>query len=254
MKIIRSLWKNCRKEWIYWIRHPKDLGKGFALGFMISYIFYDSLWLVFFMAPLMFPWMVWQRKKRRRIQREETQKEFREMMLSVSNSLSAGYSLENAIRVASEELTILNGGRKGLLAKELDLLISSMEINEPVEKLLGKMAERVQLEELIQFSEIVTIIKKNGGNLIEIIRKSVEHISQAMQLKEEIRTMTAAKQMEKRIMSVMPYFILFYVRITNPEYFTVMYHNVAGQIVATLSLVLLAAANVWAERVVMIEV
>lgn len=254
MRRIRNLWKKFRDEVICWKETPFDIGKGMLLGFMIAYIFYDCLWLIFCMIPLLFPWMTWQRNKRRRVKREVLQKEFREMMLSISNSLSAGYSLENSIRTAGKELSILNGGKNGLLANELDMLISSMEMNEPVEKLLRQMAESVQLEELTQFSDIISIIKKNGGNLIEIIGKSVEHISQSMQIKEEIRTVTAAKQMEKQIMSIMPYFILFYVRLTNPGYFTVLYNNLAGNVIATLALIMLAAANIWAERVIQIEI
>ena len=70
--------------------------------------------------------------------------------------------------------------------------------------------------------------KKCGGNLIEITENTIEHLSQAIQTKEEIHTMIAAKQMEKKIMSVMPYFILLYVRISNPGYFDILYESFAG--------------------------
>ena len=66
--------------------------------------------------------------------------------------------------------------------------------------------------------------------------------------------MTAAKQMEKRIMSVMPYFILLYVRAANPGYFDVLYNSFAGIVIATICLSVLWIADFWAERVTEIEV
>lgn len=55
-------------------------------------------------------------------------------------------------------------------------------------------------------------------------------------------------------MSVMPYFILVYVRITNPGYFQVLYDTVPGILLSTVCLAALIAAGRWAERVVMIEI
>lgn len=141
-----------------------------------------------------------------------------------------------------------------MLAKELHLLINHLKINEPVDKLFLDMAERVDLEELYQFAQIVSIAKRSGGNLIEITTSTIEHLSQTIQIKEEIETMTAAKQMEKRIMTMMPYFILFYVRTANPGYFDILYKSFAGMIVVTISLICLWIADSWAERVIEIEV
>lgn len=66
--------------------------------------------------------------------------------------------------------------------------------------------------------------------------------------------MIAAKQMEKKIMSVMPYFILLYVRIANPGYFDILYESFAGVLVAVISLLCLWIADIWAERVTEIEI
>ena len=109
-------------------------------------------------------------------------------------------------------------------------------------------------DELRQFAEIVSIVKRNGGNLIEILGRTAEHLSQSLQIKEEIKTVTAAKRMEKKVMSVMPYFILIYVRITNQGYFQVLYDTIPGMILSTVCLASLTAAGLWAERVVMIEI
>lgn len=252
MKHIRSLWNVLKQEITQWKNEKKDLTKGSLYIAMISWLFYNRMVCMIFLIPFLFLWMKRQRLRCEHRRTEILRKEFREMMLSIGNSLSAGYSIENALKTAKVDLLMYQ--ENSMLAKELHLLINRMKMNEPVDKLLLDMAERVKLEELYQFAQIVSIAKKSGGNLIEITANTIEHLSQAIQIKEEIETMTAAKQMEKRIMSVMPYFILFYVRVTNPGYFDVLYESYAGMIIATISLVCLWIADLWAERVVWIEI
>lgn len=252
MKHIKNLWNILRQEISQWRNEKKDLIMGSLYIAMISWLFYDRMIFMIFLTPFLFLWMRKQRIRCERKKIEVLRKEFREMMLSIGNSLSAGYSIENALKTARGDLLMYE--ENSLLVKELHLLINRMKINEPVDKLLLDMAEQVNLEELYQFAQIVSIAKKSGGNLIEITANTIEHLSQAIQIKEEIETMTAAKQMEKRIMSVMPYFILFYVRVTNPGYFDILYESYAGMIIATISLVCLWIADLWAERVAWIEV
>ena len=252
MTTIRNLWKELLSEFQHWRYEKKQLILGAFLGLFICWLFYDRMFLVIFLIPFLFPWMRYQRKKKLQKQREYLRKEFREMMLLISNGLSVGYSMENALKMACAELK--QQQQESLLVKELEMLTTSLKVNEPVDKRLLVMAERIQLEELGQFAEIVSIVRKNGGNLIEIIGKSADHLNQTMQIKEEIDTMTAAKRMEKKVMSVMPYGILLYVRLATPDYFENLYGSIPGILLSTVSLLALAVANIWAERVVDIEI
>ena len=234
MKHIRNLWSILKQEISLWKNEKKDLITGILYIGMITWLFYNRIVCMIFLSPFLFLWMRRQRTRREYKKKEILRKEFREMMLSIGNSLSAGYSIENSLKTAKNDLLMYQ--ENSMLAKELD------------------MAERVDLEELYQFAQIVSIAKRSGGNLIEITTNTIEHLSQTIQIKEEIETMTAAKQMEKRIMTMMPYFILFYVRTANPGYFDILYKSFAGMIVVTISLICLWIADSWAERVIEIEV
>ena len=66
------------------------------------------------------------------------------MMISIGNSLSAGYSIENALKTAKNDLEMYE--EHSLLAKELQLLINKLKMNEPVDNLLFDMAEHVGLD------------------------------------------------------------------------------------------------------------
>ena len=238
MKHIRNLWNLLKQEISLWKYEKQELVKGICYIVMIAWLFFDRIAFAILLKV--------HREK------EKLRKEFREMMISIGNSLSAGYSIENALKTAKNDLEMYE--EHSLLAKELQLLINKLKMNEPVDNLLFDMAEHVGLEEFYQFAQVISIAKKSGGNLIEITENTIEHLSQAIQTKEEIHTMIAAKQMEKKIMSVMPYFILLYVRIANPGYFDILYESFAGVLVAVISLLCLWIADIWAERVTEIEI
>ena len=252
MKHIRNLWNLLKQEISLWKYEKQELVKGICYIVMIAWLFFDQIAFVILLIPYLFVFMKQQRIHKVHREKEKLRKEFREMMISIGNSLSAGYSIENALKTAKNDLERYE--EHSLLAKELQLLINKLKMNEPVDKLLFDMAEHVGLEEFYQFAQVISIAKKSGGNLIEITGNTIEHLSQAIQTKEEIHTMIAAKQMEKKIMSVMPYFILLYVRIANPGYFDILYESFAGVLVAVISLVCLWIADIWAERVTEIEI
>ena len=252
MKHIRNLWSVLKQEISLWKHEKKELIEGIGYIVMIAWLFFNRIVFVILLIPYLPLFMKKQRIRKMHREKEKLRKEFREMMISIGNSLSAGYSIENALKTAKNDLKMYE--EHSLLAKELQLLINRLRVNEPVDKLLLDMADRVDLEEFYQFAQVISIAKKSGGNLIEITENTIEHLGQAIQTKEEIYTMIAAKQMEKKIMSVMPYFILFYVRTANPGYFDILYESFAGILIAAISLLCLWAADLWAERVTEIEI
>ena len=221
MKHIRNLWNLLKQEISLWKYEKQELVKGICYIVMIAWLFFDRIAFAILLIPYLFVFMKQQRIHKVHREKEKLRKEFREMMISIGNSLSAGYSIENALKTAKNDL---------------------------------EMYEEHSLEEFYQFAQVISIAKKSGGNLIEITENTIEHLSQAIQTKEEIHTMIAAKQMEKKIMSVMPYFILLYVRIANPGYFDILYESFAGVLVAVISLLCLWIADIWAERVTEIEI
>ena len=254
MTAIRRLWKNGIREISCWKHEKRELGKGIAFGVLICWLFYDRIWLSGCFCPCLVPWMRYQRRRRKEREKERMRKDFREMMQLVSNGLSVGYSLENALKSACHDMRQNQGGNSGKFLEELEIVAASMYMHEPADRLLLSMAERLEFEELRQFAEIVSIVKRSGGNLIEIIKRTCGHLGKSLQMKEEIRTMTAAKEMEKKVMSLMPYFILVYIRTANPGYFPFLYDSIPGVLLSTAALILLISAQFWAERMVLIEI
>lgn len=209
---------------------------GGCLAGAVSYACYKS-WKVFvvllLVMPLFVPGYMREFWKKKRIRQLELQ--FKETIQIMDASLSAGLSVENAIASAGREMELVYGV-KGMMCRELAYMVQQMNMNRPVEDLMNDFAARSGLEEIENFAHIFQIAKRSGGQLVPIIRHTVQIMDDRFQVKEEIRTLTASRQFEQKIMNLMPLLIIVYIDGTSPGFFDVMYSTMMGQIVMTACL------------------
>lgn len=220
---------------------------------LLTFTFYRS-WIAFLvMAPAGLAAPVWE-KRRLRSQRLQTLSvQFKESMVVLAGALSAGYSVENALTASCGELTLLYG-KESLIVQEYSYIIQQMRTNRPVERLFLEFAGRSGLEDIQSFAEVFVVAKRSGGDLSGIMRHTAEVLRDKMQVKEEIRTMTAARQFEQKIMNMIPFFIVFYVELSSPGFFEQMYHTWMGRVLMSICLVLYLTAYLLSEKILKIEV
>lgn len=141
-----------------------------------AWFFYRSIWAV----PLLFPLgiLYFRRCVNRqcRKNRQELTMQFKECILSVANSLRSGYALENAFLESREDIRMLYGEHSAMY-RELELIRRGMILNITLEELISDLADRSGIEEIEQFSAILNIAKRGGGNVTQIIRTTAEVIS-----------------------------------------------------------------------------
>ena len=154
--------------------------------------------------------------------------QFKEAIQILSASLNAGYSMENSITSCLRELEVMYG-TDGLITKEFAYMARQMELNRPIETLMGEFAARSGLEEVENFARIFAIAKRSGGRLVPVIHHTVQVMNDRYQVKEELRTLTASRKFEQNIMSLMPFLIILYIDGTSPGFFTVMYTTWMGR-------------------------
>ncbi len=194
-----------------------------------------------------------ERSKRLKKRKQMLARQFKEAMVILAASLSAGYAMENAMAVSLEELRLLYG-EQGLIVQEFSGMVQQIRTNRNVEQVLMEFAKRSGLEDVQNLAEVLGIGKRTGGDLGSIMRHTAEVIRDKMQVKEEIITMTASRQFEQRIMNLIPFFIIFYVEGTSPGFFDQMYCTGMGRGLMTLCLILYLTAFWLSERILDIEV
>lgn len=220
---------------------------------LISFLFYDTYKAVILLIPVFV--MDYKNMKKNKIVKRKRllTMQFKDMMEAIVNSLNAGYSLEHGFCDAKKDLSLIYD-KDAYIFKEIDIILTGLKMNIPIEKLLKDLGRRSDIEDIDNFAKVVAVAKKRGGNLIKIIQKTVRNISDKITVEEEIETMITSKKLESKIMMLMPYGILFYLKITNAEFMKPLYHNCFGIILMTVFILLMQFANWWANKIMEIYV
>ena len=156
--------------------------------------------------------------------------------------------MENAFLESREDIRLLFGERSAMYG-ELELIRRGMIVNITLEELIGDLAERSGCEEIQQFSTILSVAKRGGGNVSQIIRNTAELISDKVETTQEMMTLLQGRRLEQRVMEVMPFAISFYIGVTYPGYFASLYHNITGYIIMTACLAIYLCAYIVGEKI-----
>ena len=127
---------------------------GAVFAAMVSYLFYNSVIAWFFLMPLVGLSLNQKKEQLCKRRRQRLEKEFREVILSVSSNLQAGYSVENAFRESYQDIVILYG-KESVMAKELSLMLRKLNNNEQLEEILLNLAKRSGVDDIRDRKSVV---------------------------------------------------------------------------------------------------
>lgn len=211
------------------------------LCLVCGWLFYDSIRCAAAGIP-MYPFFARGMKKRlEKAERRQMQTEFKDVMISVYSSLSAGATVEQSLSRALKDMerSLKPGAR---MIVELDLICRKMSGNIPVVQCLEEMSRRCGDEDIENFVQIIILGKKQGNNLAALVRSGVEKIQRRIEMNYEIEGMIGAKRNEFGFMCVIPAGIIAYMRCFSPAFMAVMYGYLPGALAMTACLVLYGAA------------
>lgn len=227
--------------------------KGIIIIGGISYIFYKSIIAFAIFLPVL---IVYVRMEiiRKKVERKKLlQSQFKDGIILLLSSLEAGYSVENAFEDVCGQLRQMY--RKPTdIEREFQIICKGLRLNEPIEAVLNDFANRSHLEDIKNFAEVFMIAKKRGGNMIMILKSSINTIREKLEVEQEIQTLLSGKRLEHNIMSVVPVGIILYVNFTSPEFMEAMYHNLAGIIVMSGCLLVYIFSVLLGRRIVEVEI
>ena len=124
-----------------------------------------------------------------------------------------------------------------------------LDNNLVLENMLLDLAVRTQVEEIADFAEIFAIAKRTVGNLREIISDTSAAIGEKIEMQRELRVLIASKQLEHKIMCLVPFLIIGYIGFTSKGYFDSLYHNVSGFFIMTACLAVYFGALYWGKKI-----
>lgn len=207
--------------------------------YLVGMIFY-KLWLLALLLtlPALKAPKFWQK---RQIERKRTllKLHFKQALYSLSSSMAAGRSVENAFREAAKDLELLYPGGSSDMIRELDIITTRLEYGEPIESALLDFGARAQIEDIDNFIDVFVTCKRTGGDLIEVVRRTSTVIGEKMDIQQDISVMIAQKKFESNILLATPFVFILFINASSPEFMAPLYGTPMGIILATVGLGLL---------------
>lgn len=220
---------------------------------VLSYLFYESAMAFLALVPFgIWFFLRWEAECIKKKQRE-FQEQFKEAIQSIASSLRVGYSVENAIKETKKDLSILYK-EDAAIQREFTYMVRQIYLQVPMEQVMEEWAERVRLEDVRNFVNVFVMARRSGGNILEILRRSAEQIREKLEVQAEIETMLAARKYEFKVMSVIPFGMIAYMKVSFPEFMGILYGNLLGIGVMSVCLAVYFGAYILGERIVNIEV
>lgn len=144
-------------------------------------------------------------------------KQFRDLLEGVTTSLGAGNNVTNSFQAAYEDLK-LQYEPDAYIIKELEIILSGMVSNFPIEDMLYDFGERSGEKDIQNFAEVFRVCYRKGGNIRDVIAKTNSVISKKMEINEEIETMISGSKLNQNILVVMPIILIGVIKLMSPEF------------------------------------
>jgi tight adherence protein B len=221
----------------------------------VGYLFYESIIAAIVLGALGLLYPKVQRKTLLNKRKEKLKVQFKEAIASLSSSLAAGRSIENSFREVVADLYLLYPDPNTLIIREFEIINRRIENGETIENALLDFSNRSDMEDIQNFTNVFITCKRTGGNLVEVIRRTSDIISEKIDIQQEVAVMVAQKKFESRIMSIAPIGMILLLKYSAEDYLAPMYQwSSRGPVFMTICLGLLVFSYWYGQRIMDIKV
>lgn len=218
-----------------------------ALGFMLGTVVNKNQMLALAFIPLFgsVPFFYLNFLKQKRLQR--LRKQLPEALGLISRALKAGHAFTGGLRLAADEFDDPVGPEFGEVLDEINFGVS-------VSVALRNLAQRMDCSEIKYFVVGVILQRESGGNLAELMDILASLIRERFIFDGKVRTLTAEGRLSAVILICLPFFIITYLKITNPGYMNLLFTDPIGKIMAVVAAIMMVIGIFVMTKMVKIEV
>jgi tight adherence protein B len=161
----------------------------------------------------------------------------------LARALRAGHSVVGALEILSHNVP-------EPAASEFAEVFKQQNIGLPLRDALMQLLDRVPSDDLRVLVTAILVQKDTGGNLAEILDRTVGVIRDRLRIQGEIRVQTAQGRLTGWILSALPVVMLVLINIVNPGYSSILLHDPTGRKLIYVSLGMLAVGAMIIRHIV----
>ncbi|MES2895557.1 type II secretion system F family protein [Phenylobacterium sp. LH3H17] len=188
--------------------------------------------------------VVWVWVSRQHAQRKKLLEEQLPLALDIIiRAIRAGHPVVSAVHLVTQEMGDPIGSEFGLIVDETTY---GFEFREA----LANFARRTGSEDAHFFAVSVGIQSETGGNLAEILANLTNVIRGRITLGKRVQALASEGRMSAVVLSLLPLFLISFVGLTQPAFYTSKFADPIFWPVVTLTLILYAIGQVVMHRIV----
>lgn len=226
---------------------------GYSIAFTAVYLIYHSIVFSLLVAIVGIAAPRIYRESLLASRKERLKLQFKEALYSLTSSLAAGRSVENAFVATLDDLKLLYPDPRTELLIEFQIVKHRLDNAEPLEHALRHLANRAHIDDITQFVDVFAACKRSGGDLVEVMKRTSQTIGEKLEVQQEIMVMLAQKKFEARIMMAVPFVFLGFLNITAPDYMAPLYGG-TGYVLLTVGLAVLSLCFWFIHRIMSIRI
>ncbi len=170
-----------------------------------------------------------------------------EALGQMGSAMRSGHSLQQALEGVAE-----HGPQP--LAGELGRVLADTRVGRPLDEALLAMGERVGSTDLRWAVRAMLIQRRTGGKLADILDVLAEFMRDRMEIRREVRALTAEGRISAIILMALPFVVLIGVMTTNPGYLQPLLVNPLGRAMILAALGSMGIAWFLIRGIIKVEV
>ena len=218
-----------------------------ALGFMFGKIIIKNQLIGLVLIPvgvcLPFLYLIYLKQKRM----ERMQKQLPEALDLISRALKAGHAFSGAMRLVADEFDAPLGPEFAETMDEINFGVSVAEA-------LKNLARRVDFSEINYFVVGVILQRETGGNLSELMDTLATLIRERFIFQGKVRTLSAEGKLSAVVLVCIPFFIIGYLKLSQPDYMNLLFTDPVGIYMAVVAGIMMIIGIIVMKKMVKIEV
>ncbi|WP_078595335.1 type II secretion system F family protein [Evansella clarkii] len=190
----------------------------------VCILIFAVLWFVcHFLLQLLFPLdmvlayiFVWAGSKiylnsRKDKRAADFNKQLPEICRMMSNTVKAGMTLHQGVELVAKELPAPAGEEFNELNQELNL-------GDSFDEAMGRLSQKIASEELKIFVNTISIQRRVGGNLAEVLSIMADTLEERERVNKEINTLTAEAKYIAFLLPILPVFMVIMMNVVIPGF------------------------------------
>lgn len=165
----------------------------------------------------------------------------------LAGSLQSGFSLPQALDAVVRENT-------QPAASEFSRALAETRLGGDVEDALERVAERMDSTDLRWAVMAVRIQRSVGGNLVEVLRNTVDMMRERASLRRQVRALSAEGRLSAYILIALPLLVGSWLFLSKGSYMRPLYTTPLGLVMLIVGSVLMVLGTVWMSKVIKVEV